>query len=287
MGRTRISPPERQRRPSDAHKARKKTTAFPKRDSGSFTRTHTSKSLRNSRGTEKPAQRTFSPDHWQKFDPDDPTFCNSDPEVPQSDDDEQGSEDNENSLFHWESESTLFGDLLDASASEPEDDKYDELVNSLQPAFNDGGRELKREIADKLVPTVNRIKDLYRQIDSKVDDSFAKGIITFNNGCKELEILAMRDEDDIKDALTQFKVKTDELLYQLTGAYAARNKIWADFEQAIQANVEPTLEMLRDLPASIERSIGNLEKEARTLEKEDINVLSAVEKKIQKLLAKA
>ncbi|KAG6896822.1 hypothetical protein C0992_005863 [Termitomyces sp. T32_za158] len=186
-----------------AHKLRKAKIEFPRRPSK---RTHTDKPFRNSRGTETLAQRTFPPDHQQKFDPDDPTFCNSDPEVPRNDDDEQVSEDDENSLFHWESESTLFSDLLDASASEPEDDKYDELVNLLQPAFNDRGRELKREIAETLVPTVNRIKDLYGQISSKVDDNFAKGIVTFNNACKELEMLAMRDEDDLKDALTQSKV---------------------------------------------------------------------------------
>lgn len=92
------------------------------------------------------------------------------------------------------------------SASEPEDDKYDVLVDMLQPAFNDRGRELKREIAETIVPTVNRVKDLYGQIDSKVDENFSKGIITFNNACKELEMLAMRDEDDLKDALAQFKV---------------------------------------------------------------------------------
>lgn len=92
------------------------------------------------------------------------------------------------------------------SASEQEDDNYDEIVDLLQPAFDDHGRDLKREIAETLVPTVNRVKDLYGQIDSKVDVSFAKGIITFNNACKELEMLEMRDEDDLKDALAQFKV---------------------------------------------------------------------------------
>ena len=53
---------------------------------------------------------------------------------------------------------------------------------------------------------MNRVKDLYGQMESKVDDNFAKGIITFNNSCKELEILAMRNEDEIKDALAKFQV---------------------------------------------------------------------------------
>ncbi|KAG6861535.1 hypothetical protein C0995_015268 [Termitomyces sp. Mi166 len=287
----RISPPERQRRSSGAlptaYKPRKTTTEHPKRYSAYSMRSRGRKPFRNSRDTENPLRRTISPDHQYRFDPDDPTFCNSDPgEVPQSDDDEQDFEDDENSLFHWEEESTLFSDLLDASPNEPKDQEYDELVNLLQPAFSERGRELKREIAETIVPTVNRVKDLYGQIDSKVDDNFAKGIITFNKACKELEILVMRGEDEVKDALSQFKRINEELFAQLKEAYAARDRLWADFEKAIN-ETEPMLEVLRDLPANVERVVGNSEKQCRALEKEDANTMSAVEKKIKGLLAKA
>ncbi|KAG5352973.1 hypothetical protein C0989_011616 [Termitomyces sp. Mn162] len=259
-----------------------------KRWSGHSIRPHGRKPLRNSRVTENPPRRTVLPYNRHRFEPDDLTFCNTDPEeVPQSDDDERNSDDDEKSLFHWEEESTLFSDLLDASESEPEDHEYDELMSLLQPAFNERGRELKREIAELLVPNVNRVKDIYGQIDLKVDDKFAKGIITFNNGCKEQEILAMQNEDEIKDAFVKFQRKNEELLAQLREAYVARDRLWADFEKAIKETVEPTLEVLRDLPANTERIIGNLEKQARKLGKEDTNALSAVEKKIEKLLAKA
>ncbi|KAG6854573.1 hypothetical protein C0991_004909 [Blastosporella zonata] len=175
---------------------------------------------------------------------------------------------------------------LYTSTSDPDEHGYDDLVDSLQGAFDDRGRELKREIAETLVPTVNRVKGLYEQIGTDVDDTFGKGIIVFNNACKELEALAMRDEDDIKDTLAQLQRTNKELFEQLKDAYTTRNRLWADFEKALKATVDPTLKALRALPANVERTIGSIEKRARQLEKDDASAVSAAEKKIKGLLGK-
>ncbi|KAG6817804.1 hypothetical protein H0H87_003212 [Tephrocybe sp. NHM501043] len=220
----------------------------------------------------------------EQFDPDDITYYDSDPEASGSVSERDA---DENSLFIWEEESTLFSDLLDASPCEPDYHEYDSLVDALQPAFDERGRELKREIAETLVPTVNRVKGLYEKISTNVDDTFGKGIIVFNNACKELELLAMRDEDEIKDAWAQLQRSNKEAFAQLKEAYAMRQRLWADFEKMLKETVEPTLEALRSLPENVERTIGNLEKQARQLEKEDAGAATAAEKKIKGLLGKA
>jgi len=75
-----------------------------------------------------------------------------------------------------------------------------DLVNSLQPSFNQRGRELKKEIAETLVPTVNLVKGLYKKIETDVDISFGMGILMFNKACKEMEGISIKDQDEIKHA---------------------------------------------------------------------------------------
>ncbi|GLB34663.1 hypothetical protein LshimejAT787_0202280 [Lyophyllum shimeji] len=210
--------------------------------------------------------------------------------APEHSDDEQkrgSDEGDEDSCFLWEDESTLFSDLLETGPEDSKDHKLDDLVNSLQPSFNQRGRELKKEIAETLVPTVNRVKGLYKKIDEDVDVSFGKGILIFDKACKDLEGLAIKDQDEIKQAWAVAKRNIGDLFVQLNEACAARDQLWVDFEKAFDETVEPTLELLKDTPAKIERTIANLEKHAKSLEKDDTSSVSAVEKKIKGLLGKA
>lgn len=89
---------------------------------------------------------------------------------------------------------------------EDKDEKMDHLANSLQNSFDLCGKDLKREIAETLVPTVNHVKALYRVLEEKVDMSFGKGIISFNNACKEAEIMAIKEQDDLARAYAMTRV---------------------------------------------------------------------------------
>ena len=86
------------------------------------------------------------------------------------------------------------------------DHKVDSLTHSLQTSFDLEGVELKREIAKTLVPTVNRVKALYQVLDEKVDAAFGKGVLTFNNGCKEAEAMAIKEQDEAKHTITTAQV---------------------------------------------------------------------------------
>ncbi|KAG6832075.1 hypothetical protein H0H92_005497 [Tricholoma furcatifolium] len=307
MARTRMVPPERHRRQSSAsqgaYKQRKSTVAPHKRYSGrpnlQSQRVSGRRKFRDMENS--PLRKATHADYSRSFDPDDDTFYDSDADDPPKSE-YDSDEDNEKTLFPWEDEDTLYSDLLDAQ-SDPEDDNYDDLVDALQPAFDERSRELKREIAETLVPTVNRVKGLYEKIATNVDGTFGKGIIGFNNACKGLEALCMRDEDELKDAWARMQKANEQLFARLKDANTVREGLWVEYNKAVNETGNmllslgpgeltshgfvPTLELLRDLPGNVERTIGNLEKQERALEKDDANAANAVKHKIKGFLAKA
>jgi hypothetical protein len=67
-----------------------------------------------------------------------------------------------------------------------------------------------------LVPTVNRVKALYRVLDDKVDTTFGKGLLTFNKACKDTEAMAIKEQDELKHAYMTSQVG----FYQVQGWYA-------------------------------------------------------------------
>ncbi|KAG5642885.1 hypothetical protein DXG03_001927 [Asterophora parasitica] len=267
---------------------------------------------RHSLATPSPLQG--NPWSIRGFGPDDETFYDSGP-----DDDHDDGDDHDYSFFHWEEESTLFSDLLDAPGdTTTEGRKHDALVDSLQPAFDHRSRELKREMAETLVPTVNRVKGLYDKIGSDVDTTFGKGILVFNQACKDMEALAIKDHDELKHAWGVAQVNIERMFLDLKDAYKMRERLWADFDKAVNAigtcsllhpltlppppsvscqcamecvltltAADPAVEDLKALPAKVERTIASLEKHAKALEKDETNAVSAAEKKIKGLLGKA
>lgn len=79
-------------------------------------------------------------------------------------------------------------------------------MKMLQPSFDLHGREVKKEIADTFVPTVNRVKKLYRVLDEKIDISFGKGVLVFNDASKQMEAMAIKEQDELKDAQAMTQV---------------------------------------------------------------------------------
>ena len=71
--------------------------------------------------------------------------------------------------------------------------------------------EIKKEIAETFVPTVNYVKKFFKLLNEKVDTSMARGLLGFNNACKDVEALAMKELDDLKDA--QAAAQVDRIHY--------------------------------------------------------------------------
>jgi hypothetical protein len=102
-------------------------------------------------------------------------------------------------------------------------------------------------------------------------------------------------------------MKIDELSAQLEESYIHRSQLWVDFEKALDeigdlfffssahlilidatanpsaSEVKPTLELLQDMPAKIERRITNIEKRTKSLDGESP---SAARRKMKALLSK-
>lgn len=87
------------------------------------------------------------------------------------------------------------------------DDKIESLANSLQTSFDLEGKEVKKEIAETLVPTVNRVKALYGLLDDKVDTAFGKGLLIFNKACKDTEAMAIKEQDELKQVYMASQVR--------------------------------------------------------------------------------
>ena len=127
-------------------------------------------------------------------------------------------------------------------------------MNRLQPSFDAHGRALKKEIANTFVPTVNNVRILHHVLDDKVDVAYEKGVVDLNDACKGLEAMAIKEQDELKDACerskvglgpifefivqdinSKFKRNIEHLFGRLKAAYSRREQLLADYERAVDA----------------------------------------------------
>jgi len=99
------------------------------------------------------------------------------------------------------------------------------LANSLQTSFDLEGKEVKKEIAETLVPTVNRVKALYGILDDEVDIAFGKGLLTFNNACKETEAMAIEEQDELKQAYLTSQVRSSKRSFKTGCSWICRPRL--------------------------------------------------------------
>ncbi|KAF8643769.1 hypothetical protein AX16_008788 [Volvariella volvacea WC 439] len=198
--------------------------------------------------------------------------------------DDSVSLDDDRDLFYWEEETTLFSDLMD-EVVEDEDAKLTALTLDLQRSFDIHGTDLKKEIAEAFVPIVNGIKEVYRRLENEVDYKYESALIAFDKTSKQAEVMALHERDEISGAYRQGQNKLKSLMVELEETYANRDQLWSEYETNLTGIANPMLEILRELPATIEGSITNMERQCRQLEKEDAN--TAAEKKLKALLARA
>ncbi|KAJ3712269.1 hypothetical protein C8R42DRAFT_559301, partial [Lentinula raphanica] len=136
--------------------------------------------------------------------------------------------------FTWEDEKTLVSDLLHiGNEQDSEYVKINSLADSIQAAFSVQSQDLLDDIADTLVPAVNCVKHGHQVLNNQVDHSFAVGILEFDEACKKLEAITITSHNELKKAYRVSQARNQEMLKQLEEAYARRDKLWADFEAAL------------------------------------------------------
>ncbi|KAJ3836457.1 hypothetical protein EV361DRAFT_803852, partial [Lentinula raphanica] len=192
--------------------------------------------------------------------------------------------------FTWEDEKTLVSDLLHTgNEQDSEYVKINSLADSIQAAFSVQSQDLLDDIADTLVPAVNCVKHGHQVLNNQVDDSFAVGILEFDEACKKLEAITITSHNELKKAYRVSQARNQEMLKQLEEAYARRDKLWADFEAALDEIreytayfyfircddlfllyllVTPAMESVKSLPSRMERTIATLEKQSKQIGKD-------------------
>lgn len=102
------------------------------------------------------------------------------------------------------------------------------LVEQLKGPMMAQGGMLKQYLKDTLLPAYNNIKATHGELDDKgklqsrlsvctawihffyavhaVDLAFGAGLLTFDEVCKKVERIALRDEDELKTAQAESKV---------------------------------------------------------------------------------
>ncbi|PCH37760.1 hypothetical protein WOLCODRAFT_135836 [Wolfiporia cocos MD-104 SS10] len=170
-------------------------------------------------------------------------------------------------LMDWDDENTLVAMLQDSAAEEDEED-LSALADKLKAPMSAQGAALKKYMAEIIVPTLTRIKEVHAVLEDKVDLAFGTGILTFNEVCKRVEASALRDEDDIKAAYTLTQDNMQRILGQLQDAYARRDDLWKTLQNDVDERAERAKVTLETLPADLERAIVHLEKKAKELDKD-------------------
>lgn len=95
---------------------------------------------------------------------------------------------------------------------EAEDTRFDALAESLQDYFDAYGTNLKKETAAAFVPTVNKVKHIHGLLDKTIDRGFTNGLLKFDRICKDAELEAIRDHDEL-----QATYKRGQVCLSLTG----------------------------------------------------------------------
>ncbi|KAJ3880691.1 hypothetical protein F5051DRAFT_450575 [Lentinula edodes] len=228
----------------------------------------------------------------------------------------------ERPTFTWENEKTLVSDLLHdgypywsllriflftcfvSYEQEHEDVKLSSLADSIQAAFSVHSKELLDDVADTLVPAVNLVKHGHQILNDQVDDSFALGVLEFDEACKKLEAVTISSHNELKKAyrtsqvvlrqwmyayiflqlfdLVDIQARVQDLLKQLEEACTRRDRLWVDFEAALDDILNPATNSLKTLPIRMERTIATLEKQSKQIGKDS----GSKEKYLKGLLSK-
>ncbi|KAK0441815.1 hypothetical protein EV421DRAFT_1952280 [Armillaria borealis] len=180
---------------------------------------------------------------------------------------EEDDDDNDDVLFPWEDEQTLIAELSHDGRVEPDDDENVlKLIDSLANSFTCYSNILVDDIAQTLVPAVRRVKEAHHVLNTRVDDDFGKGLWEFHDACKKMEVATLKDAAGVKEEYEAAQILWASLRTRILEGY----QLWVDFEVKLHSLVDPTIEMLKDLPSRMERAISEVDKQGKKLNKDDV-----------------
>ena len=122
-------------------------------------------------------------------------------------------------------------------------DRLNDVMVGYRPGFRD-------HLKNALIPTIHHQTRLHKTLRDQIDTSFATGILSVDQVCKNVESFRLKDEDDITDfysgvkvriysglvSLISFipvKVKTEQIQIQIAAIEAERKRIVEVFEREV------------------------------------------------------
>ncbi|KAI0929041.1 hypothetical protein AcW1_006095 [Taiwanofungus camphoratus] len=159
----------------------------------------------------------------------------------------QGSED-EDDLMEWDEETTLVAMLQESYPGEDEQEELMALVDKLKAPMSAQGAALKQYMVETIVPVITRVKEVHGALEDKVDLAFGTGLLTFDEVCKKVEAMAIRDEDELRTAYVDCQDKRQHLLVELEHAYNQRGDLWLKLQEDLdKCGTYPSSFFLLDL----------------------------------------
>jgi len=77
-------------------------------------------------------------------------------------------------------------------------------LNDTMVAYRPGFRDY---LKNALIPTVHHQTRLHNGLRDKIDTSFATGVLSIDQVCKNVEVLRLKDEDDVTHLYSEVKVR--------------------------------------------------------------------------------
>ncbi|EIW51819.1 uncharacterized protein TRAVEDRAFT_67611 [Trametes versicolor FP-101664 SS1] len=172
-------------------------------------------------------------------------------------------------MSSWDDESTLVALLQDNTPELDEDDQMLELVQKLKAPMAAQGVALKQYLADTVLPAYSHVKDVHGVLEDKVDLEFGAGLLTFDEVCKKVERIALKDEDEIKAAHAQSQRTVAKTIAALEDAYEQRKQLWSALQEEMDRCASRASTALDALPGDLEQAIAILEKKSKAIEKDN------------------
>ncbi|KAF9265509.1 hypothetical protein L218DRAFT_957089 [Marasmius fiardii PR-910] len=93
-----------------------------------------------------------------------------------------------------------------STSEESEDSKLNALAESIQDSLSLYSKELIDDIADTLVPAVNRVKHAHGVLNREMDGEFAEGLHDFVQGCRVMEDVTNPENDRVAEVYCESQV---------------------------------------------------------------------------------
>lgn len=87
-----------------------------------------------------------------------------------------------------------------------EEEDVAQLIEALEDAFSKTSKHMYKDIADTLVPTVNRVKKVHRVLDETVDSEMNKGFKQLEQVCHATEDRIVNDQVELLELWKAHKV---------------------------------------------------------------------------------